>query len=1565
MRNRKHTRGLSLLLCAALLAGQLGTTVYAEGSSTGNREVVCEHHPEHTEACGYMEAEPGQPCQHQHTGDCYTDELICGFDDEDAPTATDSDATTVHEHTQECYALDCPHERGEHDEDCGYVEPVKGHPCGFVCDECGNKELEADNGNNPPAPETDLEQPEEAAVFTITDFDGLDEAVQYQTISPGTKLDMLNLPATLGASGYTVGEDTEPAPIIIGGVTWKPDMEYDDTAEQGGYTFTPVLPAGYTREGDVALPEIYVRIGAANVTLANDIDDYNTDDVAAFQAILDEHTSLVSGDVKKNDPASWTGLVAWDESNPKRITKLYLGNPGLSGTLDVSRLTQLTYLDCSANQLTALDVSGTALTQLLCSDNNLESLSGLGSLTQLTSLDCSNNNLETLDGLGSLTNLTNLRCSANQLTALDVSGTALTQLNCSDNNLESLSGLGSLTQLTYLNCSNNNLETLDGLGSLTNLTDLYCSNNNLETLDGLGSLTNLTVLNCFENNLETLDGLGSLTNLTFLNCSENNLETLDGLGSLTNLTFLYCSENNLETLDGLGSLTNLTFLYCDNNDLTMLDLSGLSYLDNQYSSCENNPFASFKIKDNQTLTVNQTTGGTVWTTDFDFSNSKVTLEARPDTGFSFREWGMSEGNTYTDNPVSFVLDGNMTVEAVFVGDNPDDVNNDGYHDGDVTAFQDILDVHPSLVSGDVKRGDPASWTRLVTWDESNPKRIKELVLDRKNLTGTLDVSSLTALTHLFCSDNDLTALNVSKNTALAYLFCSNNDLTALDLSKNTLLNELVCYDNDLTALDLSKNTLLTQMNCSGNNLTSLDLSKNTQMTVLACSGNNLTSLDLSKNTLLTQLACYDNDLTALDLSKNTLLYYLACSNNPLTSFTPKDGHTLTVNKTTGGTVWTTAFDFSNNKITLEARPDTDFSFQEWTKLPDGITSTTDTVSFTLDGNMTVAANFKGNYTPSTDATLQTLSLSDGITLEPAFNPAIMEYKASVGNNTDTITITATPGDSKAAVEGDGEKKLNEGLNEFTITVTAEDKTSSQNYIVNITREKAAPPSGGGSSSGGDDSSQSYTITTPQPPKPNNPVLAEIELPVTVGNGTATGQLDDARTARAIAEAQKNARAGVNGIALQYRAKTSTAYDGFSITIRRATLERFIDAKVKYVTLDTGIVDLTFDLAALQEIQKQTTGDIILTATRENGLTGDALAAVGTRPTYRLAVGYTGQDGTAAVIQNFGAGRVTVGLAYKPADNEQTGSLFLVYSKDGKEAQWLYQSSYDLGSGNVIGSTGHFSVYGVGYKPAPAFADTVNHWAKADIDFVTSRGLLAGTGETTFTPDGTMTRGMFVVALGRLAGIDPAAYPSSRFSDVAATAYYAPYVEWAASKGIVTRTSETTFAPDATITREQMAVIMQRYANQMGYTLPVAREAELFTDSNKISSGMKEAVQAMQQAGVMNGKGSRLFAPKDTATRAEAAAVLRRFVEIVIDPGAAGGWGQNDAGSWLYYENNKPVTGWKQIEGIWYYFDAAGLMQSRGWRQIGGKWYYFYADGSMAANTEIDGYQIGPDGARNS
>ena len=120
---------------------------------------------------------------------------------------------------------------------------------------------------------------------------------------------------------------------------------------------------------------------------------------------------------------------------------------------------------------------------------------------------------------------------------------------------------------------------------------------------------------------------------------------------------------------------------------------------------------------------------------------------------------------------------------------------------------------------------------------------------------------------------------------------------------------------------------------------------------------------------------------------------------------------------------------------------------------------------------------------------------------------------------------------------------------------------------------------------------------------------------------------------------------------------------------------------------------------------------------------------------------------------------------------------------------------------------------------------------------------------------------------------------------------------------------------------------------------------------------------MQQAGIMAGKGGNRFDPKGTATRAEVATVLRRFVEIVIDPQTAQGWMQNHSGSWQYMKNGKPATGWLQDDKKWYWLDSNGWMFAGGWKQIDGKWYYFYSDGSMAVNTTIDGYAIGSDGAR--
>ena len=116
--------------------------------------------------------------------------------------------------------------------------------------------------------------------------------------------------------------------------------------------------------------------------------------------------------------------------------------------------------------------------------------------------------------------------------------------------------------------------------------------------------------------------------------------------------------------------------------------------------------------------------------------------------------------------------------------------------------------------------------------------------------------------------------------------------------------------------------------------------------------------------------------------------------------------------------------------------------------------------------------------------------------------------------------------------------------------------------------------------------------------------------------------------------------------------------------------------------------------------------------------------------------------------------------------------------------------------------------------------------KDNILFAVSRGLLSGTSETTFSPDDAMTKGMFIAALGRLAGVDPAGYQTGTFTDVKADADYAPYVNWAVSKGIVDGTSDTTFSPDSSITREQMAVIMKNYAAKLGYVVPKTLSCDL-------------------------------------------------------------------------------------------------------------------------------------------
>jgi hypothetical protein len=178
------------------------------------------------------------------------------------------------------------------------------------------------------------------------------------------------------------------------------------------------------------------------------------------------------------------------------------------------------------------------------------------------------------------------------------------------------------------------------------------------------------------------------------------------------------------------------------------------------------------------------------------------------------------------------------------------------------------------------------------------------------------------------------------------------------------------------------------------------------------------------------------------------------------------------------------------------------------------------------------------------------------------------------------------------------------------------------------------------------------------------------------------------------------------------------------------------------------------------------------------------------------------------------------------------------------------------------------------------------WFYDDVAFVFSSGLMSGTGTDSplFSPGMTMSRAMLITVLYRLAGSPDASGLSGVFSDVPEDAWYRPAVAWAAANGIAVGVGGSLFEPNGSVTREQAATILLRYARLTGKADAFrASEDIAFDDADSISDWALEGVRWCCAAGVLAGKpGDKglLFDPRGNATRAELAAMVHRFAEKV-------------------------------------------------------------------------------------
>ena len=299
-------------------------------------------------------------------------------------------------------------------------------------------------------------------------------------------------------------------------------------------------------------------------------------------------------------------------------------------------------------------------------------------------------------------------------------------------------------------------------------------------------------------------------------------------------------------------------------------------------------------------------------------------------------------------------------------------------------------------------------------------------------------------------------------------------------------------------------------------------------------------------------------------------------------------------------------------------------------------------------------------------------------------------------------------------------------------------------------------------------------------------------------------------------------------------------------------QRVLSQKISHTVLssaETG-VKVGLDIEAVRAISGQAQGDasVVVQKLDNTALKGSAAAVIGTRPVVTVRV----QDAAGKAITDLGAGSALVEIPYVLQNGENPGNICAVSTDAEGNVQWILNSVYDSEKQVLRFRTLQGADYGVASIPMQIYQDTIGTDKQADIAFAVSRGLLAGDAKgQDFDPEKAVTMEEFSTALDRMTG--------KKVSDVVLG----------------------NFVPTQSITREDMAVLLAKYADTLGIILPKVQTANAFADQNRIQTEALSAVQLLQQAEVLEAKENQNFAPKEEVTRAECCTTLRLFMEMMV------------------------------------------------------------------------------------
>lgn len=285
--------------------------------------------------------------------------------------------------------------------------------------------------------------------------------------------------------------------------------------------------------------------------------------------------------------------------------------------------------------------------------------------------------------------------------------------------------------------------------------------------------------------------------------------------------------------------------------------------------------------------------------------------------------------------------------------------------------------------------------------------------------------------------------------------------------------------------------------------------------------------------------------------------------------------------------------------------------------------------------------------------------------------------------------------------------------------------------------------------------------------------------------------------------------------------------------------------------------------------------------------GSSSVASGKSITYTIAPdeGYYISD---VLVDGVSVGAVS---SYTFKDVTKTHTIQAVFAKIVALPYYLDDSGSKVFIGfasNKSGTMKYIAPDGVTVQFTPNtknFTDIADNWGKSYIDFVTQREIFIGTTPGVFSPDTGMTRAMFAGIIGRLYERSYGALPAGsaqEFTDVNYNHYYGKYVDWESENNIIMGIGGGLFAPDRKITRQEMAVILYRFAIFLGASSTDYEDTQLtYPDTSSIPSWASDGAKYCQQTGIILGHNNGYFVPQGTATRAEVTAILERFIELKV------------------------------------------------------------------------------------